>query len=86
MEAMVRANPEYIIVPQRGVDDAGGVDELLDQPGLALTAAARNRNLIAMDGMSMLGFGPRTLRAALELAQRLHDIDDAEVSARQSAR
>ena len=86
MEAMVRANPEYIVVPQRGVDAAGGLDKLLGQPGLALTAAARNRNLIAMDGMSMLGFGPRTLGAALELARRLQDIDDAELSARQPAR
>ncbi len=86
MEAMVRANPEYIVVPQRGVDDAGGIDKLLDQPGLALTAAVRNRNLIVMDGMSMLGFGPRTLGTALELARRLHDIDDAELSARQPAR
>ena len=86
MEAMVQANPEYIVVPQRGIDDAGGIDELLHQPGLALTAAARNRNLIGMDGMSMLGFGPRTLDTALKLAQRLHHIEDAERSARHPAR
>ena len=75
MEALLRADPEYIVIPQRGVDDAGGAAELLDHPGLRFTAAARNENLIVMDGMSMLGYGPRTLGAAVDLAAYLHDID-----------
>ena len=78
MEAMVLADPEYIIVPERGVDDAGGAERLLAHPALALTAAARRGNLITMDGMSMLGFGPRTLRAAVELAGTLHGAADPE--------
>ena len=72
MEAMVLANPDFFVVPKRGVDDAGGAAALLDHPALKLTAAAREGKLIAMDGMSMLGFGPRTLETALELAAQLH--------------
>ncbi len=72
MEAMVQADPDFFVVPKRGVDDAGGAASLLDHPALRLTAAAREGNLITMDGMSMLGFGPRTLESALELGAQLH--------------
>ena len=72
MEAMVQSNPDFIVAPKRGVDDAGGAAALLDHPALKLTAAAREGNLITMDGMSMLGFGPRTLATALELGSQLH--------------
>ena len=72
IEAMVKADPDFIVVPQRGVDDAGGAESLLNHPGLRLTTAAREGNLIALDGMSMLGFGPRTLNTALELASQLN--------------
>jgi iron complex transport system substrate-binding protein len=66
-EAMLLAAPEFIVVPQRGVDDAGGVDALLEHPALRLTPAARERRVIVMDGMAMLGFGPRTVEAAARL-------------------
>ena len=72
MEAMIKADPQFIIVPNRGVDSAGGVTSLLEHPALRLTTAAREKQLIAMDGMSMLGFGPRTLATAVDLAGRLH--------------
>ncbi len=72
LEGMVKANPAFIVVPTRGVDDAGGREKLLAQPGLRLTDAARRQRLIAMDGMAMLGYGPRTLEAALALARQLH--------------
>ena len=75
MEAMVKADPQFIVVPQRGVDSAGGADKLLSHPALRLTTAAKENNLITMDGMSMLGFGPRTIKSALSLTEQLHDVD-----------
>ena len=77
MEAMIKADPEFIVIPERGVESAGGVDGILGHPAVRLTTAARKRQLIAMDGMSMLGFGPRTLETALELASVLHPSDSA---------
>ncbi|MEM9336148.1 MAG: ABC transporter substrate-binding protein [Pseudomonadota bacterium] len=71
LEAMIAADPEFIVVPTRGVNDAGGHSALLDQPGIKLTTAAREGRLIDIDGMTMLGFGPRTLTAAVELAAQL---------------
>lgn len=77
IEAMLQADPDFLVVPQRGVDDAGGADALLAHPGLRLTTAAREGNLVAMDGMSMLGFGPRTLTTALQLANQIYGRDSA---------
>ncbi|MEO1036004.1 MAG: ABC transporter substrate-binding protein [Pseudomonadota bacterium] len=72
MEAMLQANPTFFVVPERGINDAGGLDELLKHPALRLTDAARNRQVIVLDGMAMLGFGPRTLESAAALADAVH--------------
>ena len=68
MEAMAAAAPDYIVIAERGA--AGGVHQFLAHPALRATPAGRapGRRLIVMDGMAMLGFGPRTLQAALRLA------------------
>lgn len=74
-EAMASSDPDYIVMTERGLAGAGGLDSLLANPALAATSAARDENpgrLIVLDGMAMLGFGPRTLEAALQLANRLH--------------
>lgn len=75
VEAMAAAAPEFIVIPNRGVEMAGGLQALLQHPALRLTPAARERRVIAMDGMAMLGFGPRTVRAAAELRARLRADD-----------
>ena len=71
VEVMAAASPEFIVIPNRGVQMAGGLQALLEHPALRLTPAARERRVIPMDGMAMLGFGPRTVRAAAELRARL---------------
>ena len=71
VEVMAAVGPEFIVIPNRGVQMAGGLQALLDHPALRLTPAARERRVITMDGMAMLGFGPRTVRAAAELRARL---------------
>lgn len=71
VESMAAASPEFIVIPNRGIEMAGGMDALLDHPALRLTPAARDRRVIAMDGMAMLGFGPRTVRAAADLRRLL---------------
>ena len=75
VEVMAAAGPEFIVIPNRGVEMAGGLQALLKHPALRLTPAARERRVIAMDGMAMLGFGPRTVRAAAELRARLRADD-----------
>lgn len=72
-EAMVALAPEFIVISERGVAMAGGMEKLLEHPALRLTPAASNGRVIVMDGMAMLGFGPRTVAAARELRQSLLD-------------
>lgn len=71
-EAAVAAAPDFILVTSRGLEGAGGVDNFLKQPGLELTPAGKNRRVIAMDDLYLLGFGPRLGQAALELCGLLH--------------
>ena len=76
IEAMAAAAPDYIVVTQRGTEMAGGIKPLAAHPALRATPAGQApARLIVMDGMELLGFGPRTLQAALRLAQRLRAED-----------
>ena len=71
LEAMANARADFIVMPQRGVTGAGGMAEVLRHPAVALAVAGREDRLIVMDGMELLGFGPRTLFAVLRLAELL---------------
>lgn len=71
LEAMADAQADFVVMPMRGVTAAGGVAEVLRHPAIAPSLAGREDRLIVMDGMELLGFGPRTLHAAVRLAERL---------------
>lgn len=71
VEAMAAARPEFIVIPESGVRMAGGVEALLAHPALRLTPAAEEGRVVSMDGMAMLGFGPRTAAAASRLRAAL---------------
>ena len=70
-EAVVAAAPDAILMLSRGVDSLGGDNKILDLPGIALTPAGKNKNLIVMDDLKLLGFGPRLGDAVLELTKSL---------------
>ncbi|KRB61844.1 hemin ABC transporter substrate-binding protein [Rhizobium sp. Root708] len=66
-EAIIAAKPDVILMMNRG-DGASTKDaELMKQPALALTPAAQNKAIIRMDGLHLLGFGPRTATTVREL-------------------
>ena len=71
-EALVTANPDVILLFTSGLDMVGGVDGLLEIPGVALTEAGRNRAIVAFDGLYLLGYGPRTGAALAELIAAIH--------------
>lgn len=72
-ESMAAAEPDFIVITERGLKAAGSVEQLLAHPALITTPAARNRRVLSMDGMAMLGFGLRTARSAAELRAYLAD-------------
>lgn len=66
-EAAVALKPDVILITNMGLEQAGGKKGLLKAPGLSLTPAAKQGNVIAMDSLLILGFGPRTVEAAMAL-------------------
>jgi iron complex transport system substrate-binding protein len=72
-EAVVAADPEVIVFTTKGLDGLGGADGALKIPGVAQTAAGKNKRFVALDDLKLLGMGPRAGEAALELVEALHD-------------
>lgn len=70
-EAIAVANPDIILMMARR-EHSIAPDALFSQPGFMLTEAAKEQRLISMDGMYMLGFGPRIGDAIEELSQHFY--------------
>jgi iron complex transport system substrate-binding protein len=73
-EALARLNPDVFIVMSKGLDSVGGIDGLVQLPGVAQTAAGKNRAVIAVDDSLLLSFGPRTPMLITELAQSVERV------------
>ncbi|MEM7120389.1 MAG: ABC transporter substrate-binding protein [Pseudomonadota bacterium] len=71
-EATVTAAPDVVLVTGRTFDLLGGQEAILSRPEIAATPAGQNGDIVVMDGLLLLGFGPRTPEAARELALALH--------------
>lgn len=58
-EAALAANPDVIVLPERGLQSIGGAEGLLAIPGLSATPAGQNGRVIAVDDAALLNYGPR---------------------------
>lgn len=74
-EAVIAAAPDVILMMDRG-DDVIDLEaqraELLGLPAIASTPAGKDGRVIRMNGLYLLGFGPRTGKAALDLHRALY--------------
>ena len=68
-ESIVANDPDYIIVTNRLLKRFSSIEELKNHPSLAQTTAARSNQIVAKDGMAMMGFGPRTIDCALSVSR-----------------
>ena len=66
-ESVVAARPEVIVVFKKGLESVGGLEGLLELPGVAQTPAGEKRKVVTMDDLYLGSFGPRAGRAALDL-------------------
>jgi iron complex transport system substrate-binding protein len=66
-ESIIEAKPDVILMMDREGGHAAANDDLFKQPAIALTPAAEKKAVIRMDGLHLLGFGPRTASAVREL-------------------
>lgn len=71
-EAVANLKPDYILTTEQGLRQIGGTDALLSRAGINLTPASQKQQLVAMDALYLLGFGPRVIQAAKELAEQLY--------------
>jgi iron complex transport system substrate-binding protein len=71
-ESLVAAAPDVILVLTAGLQSVGGIDGLLSIPGIAQTPAGQERRVVDMDDQYLLGLGPRTGEALMDLVQALH--------------
>jgi iron complex transport system substrate-binding protein len=70
-EAIIAARPDVVLSIARGRDSVEA-DAVFAHPAFALTPAAGNKAFISMEGLYLLGFGPRTAAAARDLSVKLY--------------
>lgn len=71
-EAILAAAPDVILVMDRAGDLAISDDLIRAHPALGRSPAAQSGAIIRMDGLFLLGFGPRTGQAALALNRAIY--------------
>ncbi|MBV7697932.1 hypothetical protein KWI83_20505 [Streptomyces sp. TRM70350] len=73
-EALIKAQPDVILMTSKGLESIGGVDGLLDVPGIRETPAGQNRSVVTLDDGVLLSFGPRTPLVVDILVDRVHQV------------
>jgi len=70
-EAIATLNPDVFLVMSKGLESVGGVDGLIQLPGIAQTTAGKNRAVVAVDDSLLLSFGPRSYSLLAALSQSI---------------
>lgn len=71
-EAVIAARPDVVLTMQTAGDHRVTPEAMFALPSMQTTPAAQNKALISMDGLLLLGLGPRTPEAARTLATQLY--------------
>ena len=71
-EAIIAAAPEVIVMMSHSSSHNAPADELFAMPSFSQTPAATARSLVRMDGLYLLGFGPRAPMAARDLMAAIY--------------
>ncbi|WP_027468739.1 heme/hemin ABC transporter substrate-binding protein [Deefgea rivuli] len=66
-ESLAALRPDVIITTTRSLESMGGMDKLLASPGLSQSPAAKQKRVLVMDDLLLLGFGPRLPEAMKQL-------------------
>ena len=72
-EAILLSNPNFILITKRATRNYGSLNSFLKESGIEMTEAARTQNVFSLDGMSFLGFGPRTISSGLEISNKIYE-------------
>lgn len=84
-EAIIAAKPDVILAIERAGSSLTA-DTVFNHPAFAVTPAGASRSFVSMDGLYLLGFGPRTVRAARDLAGTLYpELKSADAPSEQNS-
>ena len=73
-EALLAINPDVYLVMELGYNAVGGLDGLLEIPGMGETTAGKHRRVIVMEDILLLGFGPRMADSIVQLRDYLAEV------------
>lgn len=73
-EGIVAAAPDLLLLTTDGVKTLGGIDNVWKLPGLAMTPAGRNKRVLVVDDMALLGFGLETPMALAKIRQAAEQV------------
>lgn len=71
-EALVKANPDVILLFDFGLSSLGGSSAVLRMPGVSLTTAGKSKRIIEMDGPLLVNFSTRLPQAIIALNRALY--------------
>lgn len=71
-EAMAAAQPDVILLMTKGLESVGGVDGLVELPGIAQTPAGAEGRVAVVDDGVLLNYGPRTDEVLQQLTAQIY--------------
>lgn len=71
-EALIAANPDYLLTTIYGLESLGGMEGFLKIPGVAQTTAGKKKQIVSIDSLMLTNFGPRVGKAIKELVLLIH--------------
>jgi iron complex transport system substrate-binding protein len=71
-EALIAANPDYLLMVSMGLESLGGIDGALKIPGVAQTTAGKKKQIVSIESLKLTNFGPRFGEAVKELVLLIH--------------
>jgi len=78
-EAVATSNPDIIIATDFGYDQMGSMEKFIaGVPGVALTNAGKNKNIVRFEEHDLIYFGPRSGENIIKLMNLLHPAPNAE--------
>jgi iron complex transport system substrate-binding protein len=80
-EGIISAAPDVVLMMRRG-NHAAAPGEVFALPAFSATPAAASKALVTMDGLYLLGFGPRTPDAARDLMAAVYGLNGEARSSR----
>lgn len=77
-EAIITAAPDVILMAEGGMDAALTEAAIEAHPALSHTPAAQSGRIVTIDGMLVLGFGPRVGTAVLDLNEAFYHLTEVD--------